>query len=149
AKPGSKPRRKKGGRDPLPVWLVLVIMLAPFLAVWLYFAPVDSGPSSESRGGSSYSGGSSNEQKLRAVLGNIPLTVEEAEWVEFDDNIVYVGFRTRPADLDALLRAWAVQGNAAINFGCHVWAVPASNPRSDPLRGGHYAEVTARYGRVE
>ena len=83
---------------------------------------------------------------LKETLGNV-VSEEDVAWIHFEDNNVYVGFTEVPLDLNSLLRAWALQGNRAIDFGVHVWAVPADAPRGSVERT--YAEATARYGKIE
>ena len=44
-------------------------------------------------------------------------------WI--DNNNLYVYFSDLPTDYKSIMRSWALQGNFAIDFGVHVWAVPA------------------------
>jgi hypothetical protein len=83
------------------------------------------------------------ERKL-AYLNDI----DEVSWVEFDANNVYVGFERRPADLSAIVNAAAVNGNRALGFGVHVWAVPGRRGWR-PGDGTYYCEATARHGELE
>jgi len=92
--------------------------------------------------------GSDNEQVLRKELAYLS-DVNEVAWVEFDDNDVYIGFAARPSDLGAVVNAAAVNGNRAIDFGVHVWAVSADRRGWRPGSGPYYCEATARYGKLE
>lgn len=92
-----------------------------------------------------------NEKILRRRLAYL-MEIPEVKWVEFDDNTVYIGFDPYPANGSTIIRAAAFHGNKAINFGCHVWAVPADQIGNPPwygtMSGKWYDEVTARYGQV-
>lgn len=94
-----------------------------------------------------------HEAILHRELEGFFMDIPEVAWCKFDGNTVYVGFKTYPADGEAILRGAALHGNAAINFGCHVWAVHADQINNPPyygmLSGKWYDEVTARYGRFE
>ena len=56
-------------------------------------------------------------------LNDIP----EISWVKFNKNNVYVGFKSKPADMSSIVGGAALFGNKAYGFGVHVWAVPANN----------------------
>ncbi len=77
--------------------------------------------------------------------------IPDIRWVEIDGNNVYIGFREVPADLKNICRAAAANGNRAIGFGVHVWAVPAPafSRGWRPGDGPYYYEVTVRHGEVE
>lgn len=94
-----------------------------------------------------------HEAILRRELEGFFMDIPEVTWCKFDGNTVYVGFKTYPPDGQAILRGAALHGNAAINFGCHVWAVHADQRNNPPyygtLSGKWYDEVTARYGRFK
>lgn len=127
-------------------WITLVLVSAVILLVLLctsFIADSPGGPASR------FSSDADHENQLNTVLGGIS-TMPEVAWVRFDRNTVYVGFRERPPDLHALIRAWALQGNFAINFGCHVWAIDGTQAGRDwePGDTGLWAEVTARYGKI-
>ena len=83
-------------------------------------------------------------QRRLAYLTSIP----EVDWVKFDDNNVYVGFSSYPTDGNLIIKFAAVNGNEAINFGCHVWAVHANQANNPPyygtMSGKLYDEATAR-----
>ena len=70
-------------------------------------------------------------------------------WFEVYDNNVVIGFRERSADLELIVKGSALRGNKAIDFGCHVWAVPDHLRSYRPGDPGYWMEATARYGRVE
>jgi len=94
-----------------------------------------------------------HEVILQRELEGFFMDIPEVSWCKFDRNDVYVGFKTYPPDGRAILRGAALHGNAAINFGCHVWAVHANQRNNPPhygtLSGKWYDEVTARYGKFE
>ena len=67
--------------------------------------------------------------------------------MKFNQNNVYVGFKTKPADLANIVVGATLFGNRAYGFGVHVWAFPASNPdweAGDP----YHCEATGRYGKI-
>ena len=88
----------------------------------------------------------SREAILEETLSYLS-TLEDVAWVHFDGNNVYVGFTRRPDDLDMVLRAAALKGNRAIDFGVHVWGIPADEPRGSVDRV--YGEASARYGKIK
>jgi len=75
--------------------------------------------------------------------------IQEIAWWEIDGNDVYVGFASWPSDGEIILMAAALAGERAINFGCHVWGVRAEKRGWRPGDGHYYAEVTARYGKIQ
>ena len=92
---------------------------------------------------------SGREVRLTARLDYL-LDIPEVQWTEVDGNTVYIGFREIPADLKDVCNAAAANGNRAISFGVHVWAVPAASGRGwRPGDGPYYYETTARYGSLE
>jgi len=83
--------------------------------------------------------------KRLSYLKDIP----EVSWVKFDDNNVYIGFKTLPGDLGAIVNAAAIHGNRAIDFGVHVWAVPETQKNFRPGLDPSYCSATARHGKIE
>lgn len=118
------------------------------LAFVVYVLANSSG--SQRSGDAPSSGGgqqiSPQETILRKTLSYLS-TLEDVEWVHFENNNVYIGFTRPPPDLEIVLGMAAVKGNRAINFGVHVWGVPASATPGSVDR--IYGEKTARYGKVE
>ncbi len=92
------------------------------------------------------SSGSRQSQVTNALsyLNNI----DEVAWIEVDDNNVYVGFEPIPSDMDAIIRAAALNGNRAADFGVHVWAVKATQRNWRPGQGSYLAEHSARHGKI-
>jgi len=88
----------------------------------------------------------SREKILKRELSYLLQDVDEVVWFTPIDNNVYIGFSRVPDDLYWILRGAARRGNVAIDFGCHVWAVPADASPGDVSR--HYGEATARNGKV-
>ncbi len=88
-----------------------------------------------------------NREKVLAKTLSYLSKLEDVAWVTVEDNNVYVGLTRKAPDLELVLRAAALKGNRAINFGCHVWAVPEDAAPGDVSR--FYGEATARYGRVQ
>lgn len=88
------------------------------------------------------------EVKLRAALAYL-IDIPEVSWFEVVGNNVYVGFNSKSDDLSLIIRGAAVKGNKAIQFGVHVWAVPANNRGWRPGKGPFYEEVTARNGKIQ
>ncbi len=73
----------------------------------------------------------------------------EIEWVRIDANTIYLGVTHCDRDIEETARELALRGNEQLNFGCHVWVVPAGSPRYGPdLISNSYFNVTARYGRI-
>lgn len=73
--------------------------------------------------------------------------IQEIGWVIFENNNVYIGFKSIPVDMGTIVRGAAYFGNKAYNFGVHVWALNArykENYKSAPV----YCKATARHGRV-
>lgn len=75
--------------------------------------------------------------------------ISEVSWIEVNDNNVYVGFNPVPSDWNAIIRAAALQGNKATNYGVHVWAIRGAQKGWRPGDSGLVGEVTARYGKIE
>lgn len=93
----------------------------------------------------------SREAVIRAELRYLDAQLTpEIAWMDIDDNNVYIGFSKRLDDMSMVIRGAALRCNKAINFGCHVWAVPADGARPwRPGSGPYYEEVTARHGMIE
>ena len=93
-----------------------------------------------------------NEAVLQRSLAYL-MEIPEINWVRFDNNNVYIGFSSYPTDGNLIIKFAAVHGNKAINFGCHVWAVPTNQVSNPPyygtMSGKWHDEATARYGRIE
>ena len=71
-------------------------------------------------------------------------------WVDVNSNTINIGFTKKSREISAIIREAALRCNKAIDFGCHVWAIPANSTR--PWRGGdgeYYENVTARYGGIQ
>ncbi len=79
-----------------------------------------------------------------AYLNELP----DIEWVEFEQNSVYIGWKRLPEDFIEINHQAALKGNAAIDFGAHVWSVPAKSTRWRPGHGAYYCETTARKGKI-
>lgn len=82
--------------------------------------------------------------KLVSGIGGLP----EVRWIERDDNSIYVGFAKLPDDVRPLIRAWAMQGNAMLDFGVHVWAVEGVGRGWRPGEPGRFVTTTARGGTI-
>ncbi len=74
--------------------------------------------------------------------------ITEIEWVEFEQNSVYIGWKRLPKNFIQINHQAALRGNAAIDFGAHVWSVPAESLRWRPGHGTYYCETTARQGKI-
>ena len=124
--------QKKSGFGCLTIILIIValgVLLAVFASLFSSKPPAaNNGPS--------------NATKLKTALTYLTEKVPEIDWVEFQDNDVYIGFNKRPDDLDAVLAAAALNGNRAINFGVHVWAVDSKQKHWRPGKGPYWKEVT-------
>ena len=75
--------------------------------------------------------------------------VPEVAWFEASRNNVYIGFSSLPADWNAVIRGAALRCSAALDSGCHAWAVDSSQHGWRPGAGPYHGEVTARHGRIE
>jgi len=91
----------------------------------------------------------SKEEKILANRLAYLHEIPEIDWIEIEDNNVYIGFNSLPEDWRIIVNAAAVHGNKAINFGCHAWAVDARYRGWRPGDGPFYGEASARYGKLE
>jgi hypothetical protein len=105
-----------------------------------------SQPSSSRSNSTQRQGNAQLTQRLNYLNG-----IPEIKWVKFDNNNVYIGFNPIPSDVATITAAAAFQGNKALGFGVHVWAVDAGKyDRSwQPGTGSYLLEKTARYGKVQ
>ena len=87
---------------------------------------------------------------LRGQLQHLE-DIEEVAWVEFDRNDVYVGFRSVPTDLIAVVNSAALRGNRALNFGVSVYAVQSPPAQRGWRLGqpGFLCWAAVRYGKFE
>lgn len=101
-------------------------------------------------GGDGRSSRSDRTAKAAAALAYLPTEVPEVKWVEVDGNNAYVGFSPVPGDIRGVVNGAAFNGNRAIGFGFHVWAVNANTASKGwrPGAAGLICEATARKGRV-
>lgn len=85
------------------------------------------------------------------ALDYLAREVPEVAWVEIERNEAFVGLRSRPADLGAVMAAAALNANRATQFGFHVWAVDTrvASQGWRPGQPGLVCEVTARHGKIE
>jgi len=60
---------------------------------------------------------------------------------------VFVGFDKYPLDGQVILNAATVNGNRAIDFECHVWAVDADQKTIPPAK--YIAKSTDQHGKIE
>ena len=93
--------------------------------------------------------GQGREQTLRKCLSYLQNSVPEVAWVEVENNNIYIGFSRLPSDWQTVTKGAALNGNKAIGFGCHAWAVDAKYRGWRPGDGSYYGEFTARHGRIE
>jgi len=86
------------------------------------------------------------EQELAYLRTEIP----EVKWVRFDGNECIVAFDPIPNDLHLIVTTAALNGNRAIGFGYHVWAVSArlADREWEPGEPGLVAAATARHGKI-
>ena len=91
---------------------------------------------------------SDKEGKLESTVAYLK-DIDEVSWVEVEGNDVYIGFKSRPSDLTAIVGAAALHGNRATGFGVHVWAVDAKHTGWRPGSGPYFLELTARHGKIE
>lgn len=84
-------------------------------------------------------------EKRLAYLETLP----EVSWVDFDNNNVYIGFKSRPRDICGIINAAAIFGNRAYGFGVHVWAFTADSRHGPVHKRPCYGLATARYGKIE
>ena len=78
-----------------------------------------------------------------AYLNEIP----EVARIRFDRNTVIIGVDRVPYDIQSIAQAAAFHGNRAIDFGVHVWVVPASSTCG--AFKNYYGMTTARHGKIE
>lgn len=75
--------------------------------------------------------------------------IKEITWWEVDDNDVYINFEPLPTDWNMIIRAAALKGNKAIDFGVHVWSMSGKQKGWRPGDSGYTGSVTARYGKIK
>lgn len=90
------------------------------------------------------------EAKVKSAIPPSIVEMDEVDWVEYDDNEVYVGFNRFPSDLKPMINAWAVQANWALGFGVRVYAVlnAPKGWRPGAPSAGLYVGA-ARHGKIE
>jgi len=90
------------------------------------------------------------EQELSKALAYLRTSVDEVAWVKFERNNAHVGLKERPSDLRLLCATAAMNGNRAMDFGCHVWFYDTSRAASPTTNVDlAFCECTARYGKVQ
>lgn len=143
---GLLPPPLPGQRDPSP-WPYLAIVLALVVGspavIW---AVLHQRPDPAPQETAADFGPPSRNDVIRSELAYLA-EVEEIAWMHVDDNDVYLGFSSRPQDMDWIVRGAAIRANRAIHFGVHVYAMPASERPGFGCR--YYFEHTARHGRIE
>ena len=69
--------------------------------------------------------------------------------MEIDGQNVYINFEPyAPGDWYMIIRDAALNGNRAINFGVHVWAMSGKQKGWRPGDSGYTGNVTARDGKI-
>ena len=90
------------------------------------------------------------EAKVKSAIPSSIVEMDEVDWVEYDDNEVYVGFNKFPSDLKPMINVWALQANRALDFGVRVFAVlnAPKGWRPGDKSAGLYIGA-ARHGKIE
>jgi hypothetical protein len=119
--------------------LIIIVAMVVFL-LWLFSGDDASNTQKTTQ-----------ETTIRNSLDYLNATnTPEIAWIEINNNNVYIGFSKRTPDVSMIIRGAALRCNKAINFGCHVWAVPADAKRPwKPGSGPYYDEATARGGKIQ
>jgi hypothetical protein len=137
---------KKKQRKPV-VWVGALL----FFLLIVYIGTMDSGKKRTSNSASkaiqSQKSSSSRQSKVKNAISYLN-DIDEVAWVEVDNNNVYVGFDPVPSDMDAIIRAAAMNGNRAADFGVHVWAVKSTQRNWRPGQGSYLAQHSARHGKI-
>ena len=128
----------------------LVLLVAAFILIPVIFSPSGS----TSRGSGSGDGGSASISRTEAAskaLAYLGTEVDELAWYEVDGNEVFIGFNPIPSDVGLVTHFAAMNGNKAIGFGFHAWAVDARKADKGwrPGDPGGICEVSVRHGKVE
>lgn len=64
------------------------------------------------------------EKTLRNELAYLAM-LPDVQWVEFEKNQVYIGWKNKPPDFAEINHQAAIKGNKAIGFKVVVWSVRA------------------------
>lgn len=91
-----------------------------------------------------------NEAKVKKAIPPSIVEMDEVDWVEYEDNEVYVGFNMFPSDLKPMINMWALAANRELNFGVRVFAVlkaPKGWRPGTPCAGLYIG--AARHGKIE
>ena len=88
------------------------------------------------------------EKGLKKALAYLK-EIQEIGWVEFEENNVYIGWKSIPGDFGMINRAAAAIGNNAIQFGTHFWSVKDDQKGWRPGDAPYYCATTARGGKVK
>ena len=88
------------------------------------------------------------EKGLKKALAQLK-EIQEIGWVEFEENNVYIGWKSIPGDFGMINRAAAAIGNNAIQFGTHIWSVKDDQKGWRPGDAPYYCATTARGGKVK
>lgn len=119
---------------------VLFIVLG-FALLFFYIGKTD-------KSGSTHSKSTTYTKTLMTEL-NYLNDIGEVSWLEIDGNNVYIDFEPLPSDWNTIIRAAALNGNRAIDFGVHVWAMSGKQKGWRPGDSGYTGNATARYGKIK
>ncbi|MFI3298739.1 MAG: hypothetical protein R3Y49_02935 [Rikenellaceae bacterium] len=118
---------------------IIAIIVALLVGLWCYDSCDESG-----------------ESKIEKMseLGFLNDIEDVAWWCVVDNNIAYIGFSDFPTDVKTICNSTAFQGNKALGFGFHVFAVDAkAYPNYQALineaNWKYNYEVTYRHGKIE
>jgi len=141
AKPSQSPKKKNIGCGKVGCALVIVLVVWLLVKMWGDILSMDL-PDTDTK----------TTATAQEALAYLSTDVEEVQWLDFDGNDLYIGFRPIPGDLCTVIGGAAFRGNQATNFGYHVWAVDASKAAKgwrpgDPA--GLICMATARHGESE
>ncbi|MBN2182495.1 MAG: hypothetical protein JW715_11335 [Sedimentisphaerales bacterium] len=121
------------------ILLCIFIGIAPLLGLFMAFVDEYRNPQSMPDSTSA-----SRTQALREELSYLS-DIPEVAWFEIESNNVYVGFSSLPNDWEKIIKNAAQKGKAAINFGCHVYAISADKkgwrPGDSPFYGEFSSEI--------
>lgn len=94
------------------------------------------------------------EKLISQELEYLKNNVEEIEWIEVENNQIYIGFKSIPEDYESILRGASWRASRAIFYKVTVWGLPTWKYKkgwrletAPPELDRYWSRYFGRYGR--
>jgi hypothetical protein len=130
---------------------LIVLLAVGFVGYMIFTSVKDTMPTEEQLEKSREQAKVMTEAIIKNKIPASIVDMDEIDWVEYDDEVVYIGFNKRPDDLKTMIDMWAIQANRELGSMVSVWAVVGEEkgwrPGNSASVNGYHA--IARNGKTQ